>query len=65
MAELQNENVIPVKPAANVYTVMMAIAIIMLVAAIFVVGLKLLSPLPNGYGLTIGDLFKSVTDIVK
>lgn len=51
------DNVVEVKPDANVYTVLMLITIIVLVAAMVIVGMKLTGEVPNGYGMTIGELF--------
>ena len=52
------ENVVEVKPDANVYTVLMLVSIIVLVIAIVLVGMKLTGDMPNGYGMTIGEMFE-------
>lgn len=54
------ENIVEVKPEANVYTVLMVVAIIVLLVAVVIVGLKLTGDVPNGYGLSVGDLFSPV-----
>lgn len=57
-----NENVIEVKPQVNIYTVLMLISIIVLVAAIVICGMKLTGPVESGgYGLTIGELFQPLS----
>ena len=52
------ENVVEVKPDANVYTVLMLITIIVLCVAIVLVGMSLTGDVASGgYGLTVGDMF--------
>ncbi|HNX26466.1 MAG TPA: hypothetical protein PKK48_03575 [Phycisphaerae bacterium] len=55
------ENIVEVKPEANVYTVLMIITIIVLLVAIAIVGMKLTGSMPNGYGMSIGDMFSPIT----
>lgn len=45
------------KPQPNVYTALLVIAALALLATLVVVLWTLLSPMPNGYGMAIGDLF--------
>jgi len=45
------------KPQANVYTVLVIVAILALGVTIGLVLYNLLSPVPDGYGLDIGALF--------
>ncbi len=49
-------NVVQVKPAANVYTVLILIALIGLIVSIGVVGQRLMSD-TNGYGMKMGEMF--------
>ena len=53
------------KPLPNVYTVLLAVAIIALLAAILVVGDFLLSPADTGqgYGLTPGQMFEKIETV--
>ncbi len=48
-----NGPVVPVKPQANVYTVLLIIAILALGAAVALT----LQNLMNNYGMTLGDIF--------
>ena len=55
------DNVVEVKPDANVYTVLMLITIIVLVVAVAIVGMKLTGDVSGGgYGMTIGDMFSPI-----
>lgn len=47
------------RPQANVYTVLLVVAILALAATIGLVLYNLLAPLPDGYGLEIGALFEA------
>ena len=49
--------VVQVKPQANVYSVLLIVAILALLAAIGFMLWNLLSPVPQGYGMTVEDLF--------
>jgi len=52
------DNVVEVKPDANVYTVLMLITIIVLLVSVVIVGAKLTGDVnAGGYGMTIGDMF--------
>ena len=53
----------PLAPQPNVYTVMMVVAILALVGAVALCLWVLLSPLPAGYGLEPGDLFKTLGEL--
>lgn len=52
-----NPNVVYVPPRANVYTILIVVAILALVGAIAVVLMKLMGEPPVGYGLELGDLW--------
>ena len=62
--------VVQVKPQPNVYTVLLVVTIIVLAVTIGLVLHNLMSPVttpdgsPGGYGLSFGDLFKSLKDLV-
>jgi hypothetical protein len=51
--------VIEVRPQPNVYTILLMVAVVALAAAVSVAAWKLMSQPPVGYGLQLGDLFKS------
>ena len=55
--------VMQVKPQPNIYSVLLIVAILVLLVAIVLVVMNLMAPLPNGYGLEIGDLFKPLENI--
>ena len=58
--------VIQVKAQPDVYTVMLLVAIIALVVAIAFCSWKLTATVDaGGYGMTIGDMFKSLEDMFK
>ncbi len=61
--EQQQGPVIPVKAQANVYTVLLIIAVIALCVAIGVVIWKLTTEPPTGYGLPIKHIFKPSTPL--
>ena len=46
------------RPQANIYTVLLLVAIVALVVAIGIVLYNLTAPLPNGYGLTLKQVFQ-------
>ena len=53
------------KPQADVYTVLLIVAIVCLAVTIGLVLHNLMSPVPaGGYGLSFGDLFKSSESLV-
>jgi energy-coupling factor transporter transmembrane protein EcfT len=57
------QNVVEVKPQANIYTVLVIVALIALIAAAVIVAMNLTTPVAEGgYGLEFGDLFKPLTD---
>lgn len=59
----QNAPVVEVKPQANIYTVLVLVALIALIAAAAIVVMNLTNPVVDGgYGLEFGDLFKPLTD---
>jgi hypothetical protein len=45
----------PARP--NIYTVLLLVAIVALLAAVILVGMRLMSASPEGYGLTFEQLF--------
>jgi hypothetical protein len=45
------------KPQPNVYTALLLVAALALLATLVMVLWTLLSPMPNGFGMKIGDLF--------
>jgi hypothetical protein len=47
-----------VKPAPNIYTLLLIVAIVALIFTISVVLYNLLAGLPNGYGLSFGQVLK-------
>ncbi|MDY6913684.1 MAG: hypothetical protein SVT52_04415 [Planctomycetota bacterium] len=52
------EPVVQVKPQANIYTLLLIVAVLALAVTIGIVIWSLLSPPPEGYGLTFESLFK-------
>jgi hypothetical protein len=63
MTQTQQPNVVEVKPQANIYTVLVLVALIALIAAAAIVVMNLTTPVADGgYGLEFGDLFKPLTD---
>jgi hypothetical protein len=58
MTQFSDPGPVPVKPQSNVYTVLVAIAVIALVVALVIVLNALLTPVDRGgYGLELGQLF--------
>ena len=49
------------QPQPNVYTVLLIVAVLALVATLIVVLWTLMSATPAGYGLKLEDLFKPLT----
>lgn len=61
MSQLPLESpVVPAKLQPNIYTSMLAVAILALGITVGIVLWNLLSEPPVGYGLTFGDLFQKV-----
>ncbi len=58
MTQGSTENIVEVKAGANVYTVLLAIAVLALCISTFFVGQRLMGDAPNGYGMKTEDLFK-------
>jgi hypothetical protein len=57
--------IVTTRPQADIYTVLLVVAAVCLAVTIGVVLYNLMSPLPTGYGLTFGDLFKSTQSIIS
>ena len=55
--------VIPVKPAPNVYTVLLAMCVLALVVAISVVLWRMTGEMPQGYGLSTKHIFQPSTPL--
>ena len=55
----------PVVQAAqpDIYTLLMIVAILALATTMGFVLYNLMAAVPNGYGLTVGDLFQPVADL--
>ena len=53
----QQGPVIPVRPAPNVYSVLLVIAVIALCVTVGVVIWRLMASLPTGYGLELKNIF--------
>lgn len=53
----------PARP--NIYTALLLIAIIALLTAVIVVGMRLMSASPDGYGMSFGELFEKLPDLSK
>ncbi len=58
MTQMSSGSVIRVKPQPNIYTILLVVAILVVSVTLGLVLYKLMSPLPNGYGLEFGDIFK-------
>ncbi|MCK4601160.1 MAG: hypothetical protein KAU28_01755 [Phycisphaerae bacterium] len=59
MTQLPSQGpVVWVKPQSTVYTILLAVAILILAVTIGLALYKLMADVPNGYGLSLGDLFK-------
>ena len=62
--------VIQVKPQPNVYTVLLIVAVLFMAVTVGMVMYNLMSPVsrldgsPGGYGLSFGELFKPLTDLI-
>lgn len=65
MTQGNMENIVEVKANANVYTVLLAIAIFALSVSTFLVGSFLMAPAPEGYGMEMGDFFKPYAEYKK
>jgi ABC-type tungstate transport system substrate-binding protein len=66
MTQMQSGSpVVEVRPQANIYTVLLVVAILVLAVTVGVVLYNLLSAVgpDGGYGLEIGDLFKPLDDL--
>jgi hypothetical protein len=48
-------------PQANVYTALLLVAVVALAVTLGVVLFTLMSPMPKGYGMEIGDLLAPLT----
>ena len=57
MTRTATNNVVQVQPQANVYTILILVAVVILAVALGVVLHTLLADSPAGYGLNFGDLF--------
>jgi len=58
--------VIQVKPSADIYTVLLIVAILALAIALGFVLNNLLSPVSEGgYGLTLGELFDPIDEVIQ
>jgi hypothetical protein len=53
------QNVVP-QPTPNIYTAMLAVAIVVLLATVIIVMHNLMASPPNGYGLSFGDIFSKL-----
>lgn len=64
MTNAPGGNVVEVKPTANIYTVLLIIALLALVVGIGAAGWRLMAPVPEndsaagGYGVGVMELFK-------
>lgn len=65
MTQSPTSNVVEVKPAPTVYTILILIALLALTASIVIAGHRLTAGSANdaGYGLTVGDLLKPWEEI--
>jgi hypothetical protein len=63
MTQAPTGNVVEVKPAPTVYTVLIIISLVALMAGIGFAGYRLMADVPDGYGLSAGDLLKKWEDI--
>jgi len=59
MSQAPQPTVIRVRPEPNVYTILLLIAVIVLVIAVAMAYWKLTSPVPTGYGMSVGQLFEA------
>jgi hypothetical protein len=63
---LPGRPVVTTRPQADIYTVLLLVAIVCLAVTIGVVLYNLMSPVSaGGYGLSFGDLFKSTESIIS
>lgn len=65
MTQSPTNNVVEVKPAPTVYTILILIALLALTASIFIAGHRLTASSANeaGYGLSVGEILKPWEDI--
>jgi hypothetical protein len=54
------QNVVAPQSAPNVYTALLAVAIVVLLATVAIVMHNLMASPPNGYGLSFGDIFSKL-----
>lgn len=59
------ENVVQVKASANVYTVLMIVAILALLVSIGFSASRLMGSNEAGYGMSAGDMFTPFSDLKK
>jgi hypothetical protein len=57
-----NPQTVVVKPRPNVYTMLLVVTILALIAAIVLMAMKLMSAPPAGYGLEFGDLLTPASE---
>ena len=55
---------VPVKPQPSIYTLMIVVAIIVLAVTVGMVMWNLMASPPDGYGLTFGQLFSPVKELI-
>lgn len=60
-----NQQVVTVKPQPNIYTVLIAVAIVALAVTVGFCLWKLMSAAPTGYGLEFGQLFSPTEAVPK
>ena len=53
------QNIVP-QPMPNIYTALLAVAIVALLATVVVVLHNLMASPPNGYGLSFGEIFSKL-----
>jgi len=63
MTQIPETPVVTVKAQPNVYTALLAAAIVVLGVTIGLCLWKLMSPLPTGYALEFGQLFESLKQL--
>ena len=63
MTQAPHTPVVTVKPQANIYSVMLLVAVVALAMTIGVCLWKLLAPMPAGYGLELKQLFDTLKDL--
>ena len=65
MTQTPGNNVVEVKPAPTVYTVLILIALVALVVSIIIAGHRLMASPDKGagYGLSVGEIFKPWDEI--